>query len=65
MRLFSKQLPPLVDLEKIQHQVHENPEKMLVNLKDHLKNPYLQKLKWPELLDREKGLLSDLVDDGL
>lgn len=56
---------PLVDLEKIQQQVDENPEKMLVNLKDHLKNPYLQGLKWPQHLDREKGLLSDLGDVGL
>ena len=56
---------PLVDLEKIQQQVDENPEKMLVNLKDHLKNPYLQGLKWPQHLDQEKGLLSDLGDVGL
>ena len=56
---------PLVDLEKIQQQVDENPEKMLVNLKDHLTNPYLQGLKWPQHLDQEKGLLSDLGDVGL
>lgn len=56
---------PLVNLEKIQQKVDENPEKMLVNLKDHLKNPYLQGLKWPQHLDREKGILSDLGDIGL
>ena len=56
---------PLVDLEKIQRKIDENPEKMLVKLKDHLKNPYLQGLKWPQHLDQEKGLLSDLGDVGL
>ena len=56
---------PLVDLEKIQRKIDENPEKMLVNLKDHLTNPYLQGLKWPQHLDQEKGLLSDLGDVGL
>ena len=56
---------PLVDLEKIQQKIDENPEKMLVKLKDHLKNPYLQGLKWPEGLEQEKGLLSDLGDVGL
>ena len=56
---------PLVDPKVIQQQVDENPEKMLVNLKDHLKNPYLQGLKWPGRLEQEKGLLSDLGDVGL
>ena len=56
---------PLVDLEKIQRKIDENPEKMLVNLKDHLTNPYLRGLKWPERLEQEKGLLSDLGDVGL
>jgi len=56
---------PLVDPKVLQQQVDENPEKMLVNLKDHLKDPYLQGLKWPQHLETEKELLSDLGDIGL
>ena len=56
---------PLVDLEKIKQKIDENPEGMLVKLKDVLKHPQFQELKWPERLEQEKGLLSDLGDVGL
>jgi len=55
----------LVDPKKIQRQIDENPEDMLINLKGHLKHPHLQGLKWPQNLDREKDLISDLGDFGL
>ena len=56
---------PLVDPKVIQQQIDENPEGMLVKLKDVLKHPQFQELKWPERLEQEKGLLSDLGDVGL
>ena len=56
---------PLVDPKVIQQQIDENPEGMLIKLKDVLKHPQFQELKWPERLEQEKGLLSDLVDVGL
>jgi len=56
---------PLVDSKVLQQRIDENPEGMLVKLKDHLKNPHLRGLKWPERLEQEKGLLSDLGDVGL
>jgi hypothetical protein len=56
---------PLVDPRVIQQQIDENPEGMLVKLKGHLKHPQFQGLKWPERLEQEKGLLSDLGDVGL
>jgi hypothetical protein len=56
---------PLIDPKVLQQQIDENPEGMLVKLKDVLKHPKLQGLKWPKHLDQEKGLLSDLGDVGL
>jgi hypothetical protein len=56
---------PLVDPKVIQQQIDENPEGMLVKLKGVLKHPQFQGLKWPERLEQEKDLLSDLVDVGL
>jgi hypothetical protein len=56
---------PLVDPRVIQQQIDENPEGMLVKLKGHLKHPQFQGLEWPERLEQEKGLLSDLGDVGL
>ena len=56
---------PLVDPKVIQQQIDENPEGMLIKLKDVLKHPQFQELKWPERLEQEKGLLSDLGDVGL
>ena len=56
---------PLVDPKVIQQQIDENPEGMLIKLKGVLKHPQFQELKWPERLEQEKGLLSDLVDVGL
>jgi hypothetical protein len=56
---------PLVDPRVIQQQIDENPEGMLVKLKGHLKHPQFQGLKWPERLEQEKDLLSDLGDVGL
>jgi hypothetical protein len=38
---------------------------MLVKLKGRLKHPHFQSLRWPERLDQEKDLLSDLSDVGL
>ena len=56
---------PLVDPKVIQQQIDENPEGMLVKLKGVLKHPHFQELKWPERLEKEKDLLSDLGDVGL
>ena len=56
---------PLVDPKVIQQQIDENPEGMLIKLKGVLKHPQFQELKWPERLDQEKDLLSDLGDVGL
>ena len=56
---------PLVDPKVIQQQIDENPEGMLIKLKGVLKHPQFQELKWPERLEQEKGLLSDLGDVGL
>ena len=56
---------PLVDLKVLQQQIDENPEGMLVKLKGVLKHPHLQGLKWPQRLEQEKDLLSDLGDVGL
>jgi hypothetical protein len=55
----------LVDPKVIQQRIDQNPEGMLVKLKDHLKHPHLQGLKWPQRLDQEKDLLADLSDIGL
>ena len=56
---------PLVDPKVIQQQIDENPEGMLIKLKGVLKHPHFQELKWPERLEQEKDLLSDLGDVGL
>ena len=56
---------PLVDPKVIQQQIDENPEGMLVKLKGVLNHPHFRELKWPERLEQEKGLLSDLGDVGL
>ena len=58
-------LEPLVGHKVLQQRIDQNPEGMLVKWKDHLKNPHLQGLKWPQNLDQEKDLLSDLADIGL
>ncbi len=50
----------LIDPKVLQQQIDQNPEGMLVKLKDVLKHPKLQGLKWPKHLDQEKDLLSDL-----
>jgi len=56
---------PLVDPKVIQQQIDENPEGMLVKLKGVFNHPHFQELKWPERLEQEKVLLSDLGDVGL
>ena len=56
---------PLVDPGILQQKIDQNPENMLVKLKDHLKHPHFRGLKWPEHLEGEKDLLSDLSDVGL
>jgi len=56
---------PLVDPKVIQQQIDENPEGMLVKLKDVLKHPNFRELNWPKRLEQEKDLLSDLGDVGL
>lgn len=60
-----KLVAPLVDPKVLQQQIDENPEMMLVKLKDVLKHPHFQDLKWPDRLKGEKDLLSDLSDVGL
>ena len=60
-----KLVAPLVDPKVLQQQIDENPEGMLVNLKGVLKHPHFKDLKWPERLEGEKDLLSDLSDIGL
>ena len=45
---------PLVDPKVIQQQIDENPEGMLIKLKDVLKHPQFQELKWPERLEQEE-----------
>jgi hypothetical protein len=60
-----KLVSSLVDPEVLQQKIDENPEKMLVKLKGGLKHPHFQSLRWPERLDQEKDLLSDLDDIGL
>ena len=56
---------PLIDPKALQQQIDQDPEGMLVKLKDLLKNPHFQGLKWPKHLEKEKDLLSDLSDVGL
>jgi len=56
---------PLVDPKVLQQQIDENPEGMLVKLKGYLKHPHFQNLKWPDRLEQEKDLLSNLGDIGL
>jgi hypothetical protein len=56
---------PLVDPKVIQQQIDENPEGMLVKLKGVLNHPHFRELKWPERLEQEKDLLSDLGGVGL
>ena len=56
---------PLVDPKVLQQMIDKDPEKMLVKLKDHLKDPHFKDLKWPKHLAQEKDLLSDLSDVGL
>jgi hypothetical protein len=56
---------PLVDPAVLQQKIDEAPEEMLMKLKDHLKHPHFQGLKWPKHLEGEKDLLSDLSDVGL
>ena len=64
--LEQKQLvAPLVDPKVLQQMIDKDPEKMLMKLKDYLKDPHFKDLKWPKHLEREKGLLSDLSDVGL
>jgi hypothetical protein len=60
-----KLVSSLVDPEVLQQKIDENPEKMLVKLKGGLKHPHFQSLRWPERLDQEKDLLSDLDGIGL
>ena len=64
--LEQKQLvAPLVDPKVLQQMIDKDPEKMLMKLKDYLKDPHFKDLKWPKHLEREKDLLSDLSDVGL
>jgi hypothetical protein len=60
-----KLVSSLVDPEVLQQKIDENPEGMLVKLKGRLKHPHFQSLRWPERLDQEKDLLSDLDGIGL
>jgi hypothetical protein len=60
-----KLVSSLVDPKVLQQKIDENPEGMLVKLKGRLKHPHFQSLRWPERLDQEKDLLSDLSDVGL
>lgn len=64
--LEQKQLvAPLVNPKVLQQMIDKDPEKMLMKLKDYLKDPHFKDLKWPKHLEREKDLLSDLSDVGL
>ena len=56
---------PLIDPKVLQKMIDKDPEKMLMKLKDYLKDPHFKDLKWPKHLDQEKDLLSDLSDVGL
>jgi len=60
-KLISSSIP--IDL--LQKEVDENPERMAIILKDLIKEPYLKDIKWPENLQSEVDLLSDLSDVGL
>ena len=60
-----KLVSSLVDPKVLQQKIDENPEGMLVKLKGRLKHPHFQSLRWPERLDQEKDLLSDLDGIGL
>ena len=51
--------------EYIQELIDKNPEKMAVILKGSVKDPLFKGLKWPENLQKEVDLLSDLGDIGL
>lgn len=53
------------DLETLQQMIDQNPEKMLIKMKEHLKDPHFKGLKWPKHLEKERDLLSDLSDVGL
>jgi hypothetical protein len=53
------------DPETLQQMIDQNPEKMLIKMKEHLKDPHFKGLKWPKHLEKEKDLLSDLSDVGL
>ena len=61
----NQMIKPVLDLKVLQQMIDQNPEKMLVKLKDHLKDPHFKDLKWPERLEGEKDLLSNLSDIGL
>lgn len=56
---------PQLDPAALQQEIDRNPEGMLVKMKDFLRNPNFGGLKWPERLEQEKELLSDLGDIGL
>ena len=56
---------PLVDPKVLQQMIDKDPEKMLMKLKDRLKDPHFKDLNWPKHLGQEKDLLSDLSDIGL
>lgn len=62
-------LKDLVSPEAIQQQIDENPERMAVNLKDVINdmasNPEYKDVKFPDRLQSEVDLLSDLADVGL
>ena len=61
----NQMITPILDLKALQQMIDQNPEKMLVKLKDYLKDPRFKDLRWPKHLDQEKDLLSDLADVGL
>lgn len=56
---------PQLDPAALQQEIDRNPEGMLVKMKDFLRNPNFGGLKWPERLEQEKELLSDLGNIGL
>lgn len=58
-------LATLVGQKALQRKIDQDPEKMLVKLKEVLKNPKFKHLRWPSHLRKERDLLSDLSDIGL
>lgn len=54
-----------LSIEDLQDLIDKNPEKMAVVLKGFINDPHFKDLKWPESLQGEVDLLSDLSGVGL